>query len=542
MTRHTTLGLLLATCALPLIAACGGGDSSGAAPFLPTPAPSSSDDPVWQQGVFPPSSSFEAQCEVVRTGRDIRGNTFPDRAGSTLREMFWQRSYSDETYLWYDEITDRNPAQFTDKIAYFDELRTAARTPSGAPKDQFHGTADTAEYLQQSVGGSTSGYGLDLVFFSATRPRDVRVAFTETGSPADQAGILRGTKILTVDGESVETGTDTDKLNNGLFPRTNGEEHTFGVELPDGTRRDITLTSGEVEIVPVNETEVITVDGRRYGYVHFTTFSPANAEVGLFDAFDALAAADVDDVVLDLRYNGGGRLSIAGQLAYMIGGSNTNGADFYRLRFNDKAGAGNPVTGGANTPTPFIDTGTGLSVPNSRRAPTLNKQRVFVLTTDDTCSASEAVMNGLRGADIEVIQIGGRTCGKPFGFYPTDNCGTTYFTIQFQGVNDKGFGDYADGFAPNQPVGQMGDTLPGCDANDDLSRALGDPDEAMLSTAIAYAETGECPASAAAAKPDVPLSAETALDDPSMDLLADPRIALRTLLDERIILPDESNR
>jgi len=75
------------------------------------------------------------------------------------------------------------------------------------------------------------------------------------------------------------------------------------------------------------------------------------------------------------------------------------------------------------------------TVPGSA-LPTLNLSRVFVLTTSSTCSASEAIINGLRGADIEVIQIGSGTCGKPYGFYPTDNCATTYFTIQFSGINN----------------------------------------------------------------------------------------------------------
>ena len=60
-----------------------------------------------------------------------------------------------------------------------------------------------------------------------------------------------------------------------------------------------------------------------------------------------------------------------------------------------------------------------------------------VLTGPDTCSASESVINGLRGVDVEVNLIGGPTCGKPYGFYPQDNCGTTYFAIQFQGVNAR---------------------------------------------------------------------------------------------------------
>ena len=65
-------------------------------------------------------------------------------------------------------------------------------------------------------------------------------------------------------------------------------------------------------------------------------------------------------------------------------------------------------------------------------------------------------MNSLRGVDVEVIQIGSTTRGKPYGFYPTDNCGTTYFTIQFRASNAKGFGDYSDGFSPANTAGVQG--------------------------------------------------------------------------------------
>ena len=68
--------------------------------------------------------------------------------------------------------------------------------------------------------------------------------------------------------------------------------------------------------------------------------------------------------------------------------------------------------------------------------PTLNLTRVYVLTTADTCSASESIINGLKGAGVTVNQIGVTTCGKPYGFYPQDNCGTTYFSIEFRGVNE----------------------------------------------------------------------------------------------------------
>ncbi|MEX2366776.1 MAG: hypothetical protein WD601_09230, partial [Pseudohongiellaceae bacterium] len=124
--------------------------------------------------------------------------------------------------------------------------------------------------------------------------------------------------------------------------------------------------------------------------------------------------------------------------------------------------------------------------------PALGLARVYVITGLNTCSASESIINSLRGVDVEVIQIGSTTCGKPYGFIPTDNCGTTYFTIQFQGVNAKGFGDYADGFSP-VGAANPGTVIPGCPAPDDFGAALGDPAEARLSVALTHIETGACP-------------------------------------------------
>ncbi|MNT07136.1 hypothetical protein D3C72_1418280 [compost metagenome] len=82
--------------------------------------------------------------------------------------------------------------------------------------------------------------------------------------------------------------------------------------------------------------------------------------------------------------------------------------------------------------------------------------------------------------DVQVNLIGGTTCGKPYGFYPTPNCGTTYFAVQFQGVNAKGFGDFADGMAPT------------CDVADDYQNPLGDPAEGMLAAALRYRSSGSC--------------------------------------------------
>lgn len=97
-------------------------------------------------------------------------------------------------------------------------------------------------------------------------------------------------------------------------------------------------------------------------------------------------------------------------------------------------------------------------------------------------TASEAIINGPRGVNVDVVLIGGKTCGKPYGFTAKDNCGISHFPIEFAGVNAKGFGDYADGFVPGS--GPTVRYAPGCTVADDLGHALGDPQEGMLATAL----------------------------------------------------------
>lgn len=212
-------------------------------------------------------------------------------------------------------------------------------------------------------------------------------------------------------------------------------------------------------------------------------------------AVSLLRAADIADLVLDLRYNGGGYLDIASELAYMIAGPGpTAGRTFEEMQFNDKHTVFNPVTGELLTPMPFHDTAMGFTISQGVTLPSLDLTRVYVLTGPSTCSASEAIMNSLLGVDIEVIQIGSTTCGKPYGFYGFDNCGTTYFTIQFRGINEKGFGGYTDGFSPDNTSSTQGTAVPGCSVADDFTHALGDPKEGRLATALAYRANETCPA------------------------------------------------
>jgi hypothetical protein len=519
MKKHFKL-LLISSVSCALLTACGGGGSSSPSVTPPTPT---STAPVYRVGTFAAATSFKDRCEAPRAGRN-------DVAGSNLEEKFWLRSWTDETYLWYNEVTDRDPNSIDDRVAYFDELKTVRTTASGADVDQFHFNINTEEYEARQSGQASAGYGARFRLVRSAPPRDIRVVYTQSNGPGGAAGgFKRGDKLLVVDGVDAVNGgstqADLDILNEATFPTVAGVEHNFTVLGTDGVERDVTISSADVVEQPVTETSIIDTDGdKKVGYIHFTTFSPFTSEEAIVTAMQEMAAADVDDLVLDLRYNGGGLLDVAGQVGFMIAGEDeTENKTFDRLTFSDKNPTVNPVTGQTLRPTPFHSTGLGFSVNEGVPLPELDLDRVFILSTSGTCSASEAVINGLRGIDIEVILIGSQTCGKPYGFYPTDNCGETYFTVQFRGANDKGFGDYADGFLPNDRNAGFGEEVPGCTIPDEFKGALGDANEPFLAAALEYAETGTCPA-ATVAKTDQSKTLASTFST-GLDMLSDPRLA-----------------
>lgn len=492
--------------AASILAGCGGGGGGGGG-AAPVPQASTPTTPVsdFEAGRFAASQNFRQMCEAPRSGADINGRPFTDVAGSTEDENYWLRSWSNELYLWYDEIFDQDPANFSTQ-AYFDEMQTFELSPSGARKDKFHFTIPTDEWLAESQSGIIGGYGARFTIIESTPPRQVVVAFTEPNTPASTPGTLlkRGTEILEIDGVDIVNGNDVDAINDGLFPE-DGDTHTFLVKDVDSTQtRTVTLTAGQFVSSPVQNLTLLETDNGSVGYMTFNDHIRP-AEAGLVSAMAQLAEANVSDLVLDLRYNGGGLLAIASQLGYMIAGDQSAGQTFEVLEFSRKHPDNDPVTGRPLTPDEFLTTTQGFSVASGTPLPTLALSRVFVLTGPRTCSASESIINGLRGIDVEVIQIGETTCGKPYGFYPFDNCGTTYFSIQFRGVNQKGFGDYTDGFSPENVAQPEGEPIAGCLVADDFTRPLGDPLEGRLRAALQYREDGTCPSviggSLARAKP-----------------------------------------
>ena len=437
-------------------------------PNTPDPRPT-----IWQEGVFAPSDDFHQVCADLSKAHDQENAV----AGTYVDENNWLRSWSHEDYLWYDEIEDVDPACCTTP-EYFELMKTNETTSSGEPKDNFHYSIPTEEDIKQSQAIEV-GYGAE---FRVPRSRDVRVAYIEPNSPASIAGLSRGTRILEADGVNILTVPAHDTENIAKFeaafsPSEVGEKHTFTVQDPGSSReRSVTMTAAEITKDLVQNVSFLTdrATGERIGYMLFNSHDkPAGLE--LIEAVRSLKADGIDDLVIDLRYNRGGLLWLAQMLSSMIAGPAKTGQIFVEIRVNDKHESSFGMFDLNSISYDYSVDGRNATLPS------LDLPRLFVLTGPHTCSASESIINGLRGVDVEVILIGSTTCGKPYGFVPAENCGTTYFSISLQIANAKEFGDYADGFPPD------------CHAADDFSNQLGDRRENLLKTALLYRDTGRCP-------------------------------------------------
>ncbi|MES2831696.1 MAG: S41 family peptidase [Pseudomonadota bacterium] len=541
-----------------ILSACGGGGGSpgtcvGSAAVCSPSSSAPGLPPAVGEATFAASTTFAGQCQRPRpatAASALTGELYNDLAGSLTTEMNWIRSFVNETYLWYDEVPTIDLGQYainatvpfyepannqlsqrllatdTDVTeAFFNSQRTPLFTPSGKPKDRFHFTYPTGQWEALQVGQSV-GYGFEAALLAPTPPRKIIVAFAAPGSVAAANQITRGTEFVSVDGVDVVNGSPVATINEGLFAPVAGKRYTFEVLDPGSSvRRTVSMTAGPTTSVPVQNVTILPTPTGSVGYLLFNDHI-VTAESQLVNAFNQFTAADggtgVRDLVVDLRYNGGGLLRIASRLGYMIAGSAvTSGKTFERLRFNRKNPFGLTA---AEASTPFISTSD-----SNAPLPQLALPRVFVLTSGSTCSASEALINGLRGAGVEVIQIGSTTCGKPYGFFPEENCGTTYFAVQLEGVNHLGFGDYPDGFVPDGNP-SLPTSIPGCVVADDFSRQLGDPMEARLAAALQYRIGGICPIGAVsvASKQATRAGAET---------LTEPQLVRSPLRENRWLAP-----
>jgi carboxyl-terminal processing protease len=423
-----------------LLQACGGGGSTAVAPD--------------------PSPDDASACPV------------PDQRASL-------RAFLGDQYFWYTNLAgpDEGAASMD---AYFQSMLYR-------PTDRYSFTQPSAAFNQVFTDGRRIGYGYTTVWSDAAHTT-MRVRNVEPRSPVAQAGLARGDIIVSIDGYSPEAiaGGQAGPV------AAAGIERTFVVRNAAGVQRVLRVQSAEYPLTPVVTATMLdaTRDGApvKVGYLAYNQFVQYSS-FDLYNAFVQFAQAGAGELILDLRYNGGGSVAVSRDLASMIGGDRTGNLLYAYLRFNDR-------NRGMNTSVAF-----NTSVPGGTPFPMpAGVPRLIVIGSGSTASASELIINGLRPF-MPVVLVGETTYGKPYGFIPRDNCGTIYNAVQFTTVNSLNEGHYDNGFTPD------------CAVPDDLDHQLGDPAESRIRAALGYIATGKCPAVPQAAATGSPLKPSKVFGD-----------------------------
>jgi carboxyl-terminal processing protease len=384
-------------------------------------------------------------------------------------EKSWLRCHMAEWYFWYALAPQPDPAAYADLDSFFDASLFQGDTVF--PADRWSYYESTESFNRFFGDGKNPGYGMSVAGLEVEGRPDLplRVRYIEPLSDAATQGLRRGEQIVSINGVPASTYIANDDFS-VLVPANPGDTLNLVVRNGAGDR-SVSLVAGIHSLTPVNGVAVVqSPGGRRTGYIQIKDM--INQVLPPLDsAFASFRSQGVSEVVLDLRYNGGGLVSVGRSVASYVGGNRTSGRDFVRLLYNDKRAPINNQTFAFENPS----AATGLA-------------RVYVLTGPRTCSASEQVINGL-APFVDVVRIGDTTCGKPVGFLPQSNAGNTFSVVAFESVNQANQGRYWDGLVAT------------CDVADDLDHPLGSTAEGLLAAARTHADTGACPVLARRAQP-----------------------------------------
>ncbi len=396
-------------------------------------------------------------------------------------------------YLWNEEIKDElsswkyneEPIRKVKEIRYKDA--------QGKDIDKWTQMTDDYETFQGAVSGNTKSTGMDFSLFYADETKQnviLVVTYTHPGSPADVAGLKRGDIIVALDGETM-----TPANYKTLVSSTVLGGGTTVLTMADG--KEISLTAKQMYMDPVICHKVIEKDGRKIGYLHFSSFTLKACEK-LVSVFKGFKAAGITELVLDLRYNSGGYSLTSEVLGSMIAPLKevTNGSiyqrDIYNAILTESWGEENSVF---KTEFEINDDGGKYSLSTADANPDISK--LHVIMTGNSASASESTVCGLLPyMDVDIIgeRSGGKYCGGFIvdgptwygwvkdeisrdhynsGVECTSNWGI-YVMVSRYADKDGKTASMPDGIAPDLEIGD--DPLDGCQ--------LGDENETMLSVAL----------------------------------------------------------
>ncbi len=347
-----------------------------------------------------------------------------------------------EYYLWYNQMPSINPDDFSSPVELMDALRVN-------PPDKWSYVTTRTELEAYYNQGAYVGFGFGSGFNS---DGELFLSFVFKNSPLYAQGINRGWQIISIDGQ-----TPTPENYSSLIgPSEAGVSKTFVFKSPAGTTHEYTFTKAAIAMNTVLMDSVYTFDTKKIGYFVLESFI-STSESELNNVFADFKSKGVSELIVDLRYNGGGQVDVSSYLANLIGGSVAFGKIYTKSYHNDK---------NTNLNDYILFNANDYSLP-------LNK--VTFITTQSSASASELLINGLKPF-LGVTLVGEKTHGKPAGMYVfkfnDPSIDWAFVPICFTMRNANNEGDYFDGIPVN------------INAEDDITQPFGDVNEASLNAAL----------------------------------------------------------
>ena len=359
-------------------------------------------------------------------------------------------------YLWYTDMPTVKVSDYSGPEELLEALRYRQR-------DRWSFVTDFESFMA-SMEGSFVGHGIRM---GLDEMNNVRVVSLYEGSDLWPKGVRRGWIVKEINGTAIApifiSGNNT-AYNNLMGPGTAGTTNSFKFINPDGQEVTYNSVKSSFIINSVTASKVLDLPGGKTGYLCFETFiDPSEQELN--DAFADFKASNVTDLIIDLRYNTGGYMDIAQQLASLVLAWTDTTKVAYKLTYNTLVG---PEW---NESYKFIRTESPLGL-----------DRVVFITTRSSASASEVVINSLLPY-VDVKIVGDTTHGKPAGMniwgypFPSDaepepDYKYVFAPITFEYLNAMDQGRFYDGIPPDVR------------AADDITHDFGDPEEASLKAAI----------------------------------------------------------
>ncbi|HEX2920806.1 MAG TPA: S41 family peptidase [Bacteroidales bacterium] len=365
------------------------------------------------------------------------------------RDTLWY--IMQDVYYWYKQMPSVNKDDYSNPYDLLEALRYK-------PFDRFSFVADYDEYYQE-MGGIFVGHGIRVGLDSDNK---ARIAMIYDNSPLYAQGVRRGWTILSVNGSDIGAllaAGNRNQYNTVMGPSTAGVTNLFVFRKPDGTNVTISSEKASFQTNTVLHYDTLHLKNGIAGHIVYESFiEPSIPE--LATAFAFFKSNNVQDLILDLRYNSGGLVSIAQTLASYIGGNGLAGTNLAKIEHNDKL-----------TEYDHSFTFKTTTYP-------LDLERVVIITTRSTASASEFIINGLK-PHVQVVTVGDTTYGKPVGYYDwTAGEKYVFAPTAFKIVNSRGEGEYYFGIAPDKQ------------APDDITHDFDDRQEQSLKEAIYYLDNG----------------------------------------------------